>query len=285
MESRNGKSVILTDDGIFRTVDGTYEVGSEFKYKEPIRSRKMASRIAAAAACLLMALSMGTYSYQNFTVYATVTLTGTTPIQLQLNRHDKVIGVKAVDKSGEALAEQLIDSGIKGEYLQDAVAKAEKMMQAQNKDGEKTAGLPQVQCKSPDKQKAISDMLHQEETTGTTAQEPSKDTKTDTTTTTAAAAADPEGDSGFGAQSSQTGTSETVTTTTQPSASAPTTGEGMTPQETTGGDEGEGMTAQEVTADETGAEAETSAAAETAPTAAATSAPAPAADETMPAAE
>ena len=59
----------------------------------------------------------------------------------------------------------------------------------------------------------------------------------------------------------------------------------MTPQETTGGDEGEGMTAQEVTADETGAEAETSAAAETAPTAAATSAPAPAADETMPAAE
>ena len=158
MESKNGTSVILTEDGVFHKVIGTYEVGSEIRYGTPIRRKRAASRIAAIAACLLMALSMGTYSYQNLMVYATVTLEGTAPIQLELNRHDKVINVKAMAKEGEELAERLLDSGIKGEHVRTALDRAEQIIACVS-DSDKIAILPHVQCKSSDKVKALTDMI------------------------------------------------------------------------------------------------------------------------------
>ena len=161
MESKNGRSVILTEDGMFRTVDGDYGIGWEFDYKVPLRSnKKLTTRIAAAAACLFMMLSMGTYSYQNLMVYATVTLHGTAPIQLELNRKDKVIGVKAIDKMGEALAEQLLDRGVRGDTLKDAVAKAEEILMAQ-KDKKEPSKDPKILCKSSDKLKELADMVRQ----------------------------------------------------------------------------------------------------------------------------
>lgn len=243
MESKNGKAVILTEDGMFRTVNGNYNVGWEFDYKVPVsRNRKMTSRIAAAAACLFMMLSMGTYSYQNLMVYATVTLHGTAPIQLELNRHDKVIGVKAIDESGEALAEQLLDSGIKGENLEDAVAKAEQMMKAQ-KDNSKAAMLPQVQCKSSDKVKKLTDMLRQEEQTGSQTAAPSTEPSTAATPSATAGSEEKPEVSVQG----ETTEEETTATTTQPSSSDEMTSqEGqqdeMTSQESTD------MTAQEAPA-------------------------------------
>lgn len=159
MESNNGRSVVLTEDGVFRTINGSYAVGSEISYAVPVRERKVTTRIAAAAACLLMMLSAGTFSYQNLLVYATVTLSGAAPIQLQLNRHDKVIGVKGMDESGEALAEELLDSGIRGERFEAAVARAEEMIAKHDGDKQTKPTKPQVQCKSADKVKALKDIL------------------------------------------------------------------------------------------------------------------------------
>lgn len=251
MESKNGKSVILTEDGTFRTVKGNYSVGWEFDYKVPLSSnRKMTSRIAAAAACLFMMMSMGVYSYQNLMVYATVTLHGTAPIQLELNRHDKVIGVRAIDESGEALAEQLLDSGIRGEYLEDAVAKAEKVMQAQKDGDSPRALLPQVQCKSSDKLKVLTDRLRKSETSPSSRQAaPSKETSG--TTTTAPAATEKVDISAQETEKTEESTAAETSTTTQPSSSeeklsgqeGQQTTEDMTLQEET--TEATDMTAQE----------------------------------------
>lgn len=222
MESRNGKAVILTEDGMFREVKGNYDVGWEFDFKEPGRyNRKMTSRIAAIAACLMMAVSMGAYSYQNLMVYATVTLNGTAPIQLELNRHDKVIGVKAIDESGEALAEQLLDSGIHGMKFQDAVAQAEQVMLA-NENGKKKALLPQIQCKSSDKLQALTNMLKQEEATA------SQEAASTTEAGTAAAATTSEKASDVSAQDSGNANQDT---TEASSGTEPSSSEEMTPQE------------------------------------------------------
>jgi hypothetical protein len=210
---------------MFRTVKGNYDVGWEFDYKMPMaRNKKMTSRIAAIAACLLMALSMGTYSYQNLMVYATVTLHGTAPIQLDLNRRDKVIDVKAVDKSGEALAEQLLDSGIKGTDFQEAVAKAEQMMQAQNK-GKEGAVLPEVKCKSSDKLRALTDALHQDKPAASQPTKPSTEQATTTTTTTTTA--DPGNASAeVSAQGSKTDETEQPTSeTSAPAETQPSSSE------------------------------------------------------------
>ena len=239
MESNNGMSVILTEDGVFRTVVGSYEVGSEIRYGTPVNRRRLTSRIAAVAACLLMALSMGTYSYQNLMVYATVTLDGTAPIQMDLNRHDKVIGVKAIDEAGEALAAQLLDSGIKGEHFETALARAEQMIARAN-EGDKISILPHVQCKSSDKIKALTDMIRQEESASKPAA--GSDPTVSTEPSGIAPTAEKPTDKPTDKPSESTAASETGTEA-EPTASSgtePSSEEGMNPQ-----DEGENMDAQD----------------------------------------
>ncbi len=163
MESNNGLSVILTEDGMFRTIPGYYEVGSEINYVVPLyKNRKVASRIVAAAACLFLMLSVGFYSYENLMVYATVTVQGVTPIQLELNRKDRVVGVRAIEEEGEALAAELLDSGIKGTYVKDAVAKAEQVMariENEIRKAEKPKHKPKVEGKVADELDALTDEL------------------------------------------------------------------------------------------------------------------------------
>ena len=235
MESYNGKSVILTEDGVFRTVVGSYEVGSEIRYGTPIGRRKVAGRIAAAAACLLMVLSMGTYSYQNLMVYATVTLDGTAPIQLDLNRHDMVISVKAIDEAGEALAEELLDSGIKGEHFETALARAEQMI-AKAHVGDEISILPHVQCKSSDKLRALTDMIRQEDSISspaagsdpTVSTEPSGTAPTSTSASDKPSADKPTSDKPSEASTTtETGTEAETTT----SSSTEPSGEAIDPQE------------------------------------------------------
>ena len=240
MESYNGKSVILTEDGVFRTVVGSYEVGSEIRYGTPIGRRKVAGRIAAAAACLLMVLSMGTYSYQNLMVYATVTLDGTAPIQLDLNRHDMVISVKAIDEAGEALAEELLDSGIKGEHFETALARAEQMI-AKAHVGDEISILPHVQCKSSDKLRALTDMIRQEDNISSPAagSDPTVSTEPSGTAPTADKPSADKPTSDKPSESSTTTETGTEAETTTTSSSTEPSGEAIDPQE-------EDMDAQEV---------------------------------------
>jgi hypothetical protein len=231
MESYNGKSVILTEDGVFRTVVGSYEVGSEIRYGTPIGRRKVAGRIAAAAACLLMVLSMGTYSYQNLMVYATVTLDGTAPIQLDLNRHDMVISVKAIDEAGEALAEELLDSGIKGEHFETALARAEQMI-AKAHVGDEISILPHVQCKSSDKLRALTDMIRQEDNISSPAagSDPTVSTEPSGTAPTADKPSADKPTSDKPSESSTTTETGTEAETTTSSSTEPS-GEAIDPQE------------------------------------------------------
>ena len=232
MESDNGKSVILTEDGVFRTVVGSYEVGSEIRYGTPIGRRKVAGRIAAAAACLLMVLSMGTYSYQNLMVYATVTLDGTAPIQLDLNRHDMVISVKAIDEAGEALAEELLDSGIKGEHFETALARAEQMI-AKAHVGDEISILPHVQCKSSDKLRALTDMIRQEDSISSPAagSDPTVSTEPSGTAPTADKPSADKPTSDKPSESSTTTETGTEAETTTTSSSTEPSGEAIDPQE------------------------------------------------------
>ena len=232
MESYNGKSVILTEDGVFRTVVGSYEVGSEIRYGTPIGRRKVAGRIAAAAACLLMVLSMGTYSYQNLMVYATVTLDGTAPIQLDLNRHDMVISVKAIDEAGEALAEELLDSGIKGEHFETALARAEQMI-AKAHVGDEISILPHVQCKSSDKLRALTDMIRQEDSISSPAagSDPTVSTEPSGTAPTADKPSADKPTSDKPSESSTTTETGTEAETTTTSSSTEPSGEAIDPQE------------------------------------------------------
>ena len=219
LETKENRSVILTEDGEFRTVQGCYPVGSEFDYRIPLRqNRKLTSRIAAVAAALFMMLSMGTYSYQNLMVYATVTLQGTTPIQLELNRKDKVIGVKAVDEKGEALAEKLLDDGIKGEGVENAVAKAERIMTARDgKNHSASAKAPKVKCKNSDRAKEIADKVRIGQQKAGEA-DPAAGTPTETSTQAGSQAA--------GQTGTQAPTQGTTSVTTEDRPAAATQGQG-----------------------------------------------------------
>ncbi len=123
MESKNGKSVILTDDGIFREINGVREVGEVFEYQPPAvrTNRAFTRRITAIAACLVLALGIGMFSYRDMAVYAKVSIGSEPGIEYSLNRKGKVVKVEALTEDYDEAVSELEESGVKGMTLDEAI--------------------------------------------------------------------------------------------------------------------------------------------------------------------
>ena len=144
LESFEGRSVVLAEDGLFYSIEGSYQTGEIIEYTEKadinrysIWRKALLQKAAAVAACLILLLSGTIYSYQNFMVYAYVTLDGAMPVKCSLNRKNEVIKIEAVNEDGDALAEDMIENGLKGQKIETAIEYAEKYIETHSDD---TAG-------------------------------------------------------------------------------------------------------------------------------------------------
>lgn len=145
MKSENGTSVILTEDGIFRTIPGSYAVGEEITYSIQSRRRRKGFVAAAVAACLCFAMVTGLWSWQTQMVYATVSLGETLSIEYHLNRLGHVLRVVALEPEAEAVARKLNDHDLRGESLRAAIADTEAILK---KDLSGACSKARVKCSS-----------------------------------------------------------------------------------------------------------------------------------------
>ena len=199
LESADGRSVILAEDGLFYSTDGIYETGEIIEYEAPaiyaeaeaqifdepayssgiagdprirqdgisrsgdgyaVRRSALSRRIAAIAACLVIALSVTAYSYQNLMVYADVTLDGDMPVTFSLNRKGEIIRMEPADENGRALAEDMRENGMKGKSIEKALEYAEKYMVENDTDNEAHSFSVTVECRDPDEGKKMSKDLN-----------------------------------------------------------------------------------------------------------------------------
>ncbi len=159
LSSKNGRSVILTENGTFRDVAGTYSVGAVIKYDEKaeiLRSRnKSLRKLARVAACLLLALLVGFYSYNYLVVFAEVTLESTPGIKYSLNHQGEVIGIKALKDTQKDTVNKLIRHGAKGKKLNEVANIAGNITGKEDPNG---SNSPKVHSKKDRKEKAQKDM-------------------------------------------------------------------------------------------------------------------------------
>ncbi len=107
LESKNGMSVILTEDGSFQKVRKVYTVGETIEWKKRKQMSRGMKRFVAAAAAACLIIGTGTYSYNNTIVYAAVQLSNGPAIEYELNRRNQVLRVRALDDTSKELAEEL----------------------------------------------------------------------------------------------------------------------------------------------------------------------------------
>ena len=172
LESAEGRSVILAEDGVFYDIEGTYQKGEIIEYESGYKSAKteafsykktsVIKRIAAAAACLLIFLSGGIYSYNNLLVFANVTLDGDMPVICSLNRKGEVIRIRSMDESGDDLAENMLENGIKGRPIEEALEYAEKYITKYDTDDDGSTFEINVECKDKDEAKKLDKKLNSE---------------------------------------------------------------------------------------------------------------------------
>lgn len=163
-----GRSVVLAEDGLFYSIEGSYQTGEIIEYTEKAAMDRYASRrkalikkAAAIAACFVMLLSGAFYSYQNLIVYADVTLDGVMPVKYILNRKNEVIRIEAVNEAGDALAGDMIENGLKGQKIETAIEYAEKYIETHSDD---TAGQEvtiTVDCRNETDKNRIERSLNQ----------------------------------------------------------------------------------------------------------------------------
>ena len=170
MESGGGRSVILAEDGLFYDIEGSYAVGSIIEYSKQesaatdafrLRRARLVRRAAAVAACLVMALFGGLYSYRNLMVYADVTLDGGMPVKCSLNRRGEVIKVEALDESGEELAKQLNENGARGKTIEAVLSEAVVYIEKEG-DAEDKSFRVVVECSDKTVQKSMTKELNKE---------------------------------------------------------------------------------------------------------------------------
>ena len=168
MESRDGRAVILKADGTFQEIKGTYETGEIIEYTEKAEyrsgkhsagagsRRSLMRTVTALAASLLLVFGVWTYSYQNLMVYATVTIDGDTPIQLELNRKNEVLRVEVLGESDPALENKLNESDIRGKSIEEAV---EVLFVIEETGGGLDLSSVKVTCKDHEKRSAITEKI------------------------------------------------------------------------------------------------------------------------------
>ncbi len=177
VESKDNKTIILTDFGEFIEISGQYEVGETMEYhddketffslpavsvKHGKASKKNIFRVTAAAACLILALSVGMYNFDVQEAYATVSLGDGISVEYKLDKEGNVVEINATDESGEELAAELEEIGVKGKGIEEALTDARKVIEKKNSENGSAQGsdinemeiVPEINCRN-EEQKAV----------------------------------------------------------------------------------------------------------------------------------
>lgn len=169
LESMNGKSAVLRDDGIMENVNKELNVGEtiimeELTDAERGRFDKKTGRanitvfkrfIAAAAALILLFAGGGIYSFRNMMACSYVTVDVNPSFEFSLNRHDKVLEIKAINDDAEPIVSQM---NVKGRRIGEALTLLKETLKANGylKD-ETSAILVDIVPENEEKRAAIAD--------------------------------------------------------------------------------------------------------------------------------
>lgn len=136
--SRGGKSVLLTEEGIFVETEGSYRVGQELTVDRngkvvPEAGRSLRKRVlkTAVAAAASVGIVFGAFDglYMNAFAASYVSLDAEASIEYALNRRSRVISCSALNTHSESLADELNESGIRGTGIREAIGKTVELMQ------------------------------------------------------------------------------------------------------------------------------------------------------------
>ena len=121
LETRGREAAVLAADGGVYIARGRYHVGETIDYRESKRPSARQWVAAAAAMVALLGASAGLWVDRNYVAYAEVSLDVNPSIVYTVNRRDRVLSVRAVNKDGEGIVESLEQDGIRFATLTDAV--------------------------------------------------------------------------------------------------------------------------------------------------------------------
>ncbi len=122
--SKAGKlNIVLCDNGTFRKIKGSYEIGQtlEVRKSDFIQPRKISAGAVFSGLAACAAVFLGLCFYEVTVPYSYVTLDADASIEYSLNRLNKVVDIRALDKDSEAIVERLKRDGIKNDTLAKAI--------------------------------------------------------------------------------------------------------------------------------------------------------------------
>ena len=131
LKSENNKTVVLTKNGDFEEIHGTYRAGDEIEIAEQrkVDVRKIMMQVAAIAAAFLIFFSGFTYYGDTYKAYATVKMTGDAEIEFSVNKKEEIVKVKALNKESEDVVEELkARKADKRMYIDDGIDLAKKII-------------------------------------------------------------------------------------------------------------------------------------------------------------
>ncbi len=136
MENKKNITVVLADDGTFRTVNGIYPVGTQIdlgdqSLRNQSRGRKfMAPVMAAAAAALVIVCSGYYYSYAAPAGFVSIDVNPS--IEYTVNRMYKVTAITPLNEDANGIATRLVDEGLCGQNLSDALNGTMQLLEDEN---------------------------------------------------------------------------------------------------------------------------------------------------------
>ncbi len=136
MENKKNTTVVLADDGTFRTVSGVYPVGTRIDLEDnsltgKSRIRRIAAPVTAAAAAVLIMFGSG-YYYIYAAPAGFVSIDVNPSIEYTVNRQHKVTAVTPLNEEADEIASRLIDKGVCGKELSDALEWTMQVLEDEN---------------------------------------------------------------------------------------------------------------------------------------------------------
>lgn len=138
METKNGSSVVLREDGIFEKVNQTYEVGQTIEWNASLTARQKPKyntlyRYAGAAACFAAVITAGLgATYQTAFACSYVSVDVNPSIEFTLNRMNRVLSVTGLNDDAQTIVEELNELGIHFDTLETALDKTQTVLQEQH---------------------------------------------------------------------------------------------------------------------------------------------------------
>ncbi len=128
LETKDGYCAVLKDDGTIEKVKMTARIGQEITMPAKKEIRRFPLRyVAAAASFALVSLTTGLLSLTQEYSYVSVDVDAS--VEYSLNRMDRVVKVKGLNKKGEALAKSIRKEGIEGQSISEAMDKTKSLLQ------------------------------------------------------------------------------------------------------------------------------------------------------------